>query len=91
MVFTIRSKCAPILTIIQSRLVYCKTRVAPTTATIGHVGFRSKQWIGCHPNHSVAYKAKVGVRGTLGPTRAEIAQLVPKFRSGPDRIYHMWP
>ena len=24
-------------------------------------------------------------------TRAEIAQLVPKFWSGPDRIFHMWP
>ena len=24
-------------------------------------------------------------------SRAEIAKLVPKFRSGPDRIFHMWP
>ena len=23
--------------------------------------------------------------------RAEIAQFVSKFRSGPDRIFHMWP
>ena len=30
------------------------------------------------------------IRATTLP-RAEIAQLVPKFRSGPDRIFHMWP
>ena len=52
---------------IQSRLVYCKTRGAPTTATIDKVGFQSKQWIGCRLNHSVEYTAKVEVRGTLGP------------------------
>ena len=33
--------------VLQSRLVYWKTREAPTTATIGEVGFQSKQWIGC--------------------------------------------
>ena len=27
----------------------------------------------------------------LYATRAEIAQLVPKFQSGPDQIFHMWP
>ena len=50
----------------QSRLVYCKTRRVLSTKTIGKVGFQSKQWIGCRPNHSLVYTAKVGVRGTLG-------------------------
>ena len=41
--------------VFQLRLVYCKARRAPTTETIGKVGFQSKQWIGCRPNHNVAY------------------------------------
>ena len=57
---------------IQSRLVYCKKREAPTTATIGKAGFQSKQWIGCRPTHSVAYTAKVGVRGTLVPCKKRV-------------------
>ena len=51
----------------RARLVYCKTIGAPTNATIGKVGFQSKQKIDCRLNRSVAYKAKVGARGTLGP------------------------
>ena len=57
---------------IQSRLVYCKTKGAPTTAIIGKVGFQSNQWIGCRPNRSVVYKAKLGVRGTLGPCNTRV-------------------
>ena len=33
----------------RTRLVYCKTRGAPSNATIGKVSFQSKQWIGCRP------------------------------------------
>ena len=61
--------------VLQSRLVYCKTRGAPTTATISKVGFQSKHWIGCRPNHSVAYTAKVEVRGTLGPCNKRVSRL----------------
>ena len=48
---------------LQPRLVYCKTRVAPTTGTIGKVGSQSKQWIGCRPNHNVAYTHIYGKGG----------------------------
>ena len=58
----------------RARLVYCKTRGAPNTATVGEVGFQSKQWIGCRPNHSVAYTAKVGVTRTLGPCNIRVLQ-----------------
>ena len=45
-----------------ARLIYCKIRGAPTTATTGiKVSFQSKQWIGYHPNHSVAYAAMWGL------------------------------
>ena len=59
----------------RARLVYCNTRGAPITATIGKVGFQSKQWILCRPNHSVAYTAKVGIRGTLGPCNRRVSRL----------------
>ena len=60
-------KCNTIVINVQSRLIYCKTRGGPTTASIGEVDIQSKQQIGCHPNHSVAYTVKVGVKGTLRP------------------------
>ena len=72
-----------LLLLIQSRLVYCKApkwarpanckmRGAPITATIGKVGYQSKLWIRCRPNHSVAYATKVRVRGTLGPCNKQV-------------------
>ena len=63
------------MSLIQSRLVYCKTRGALTTTTIGKDGFQSKQWIGCRPNHSVAYALKVGVRGNSGLAKDESRDL----------------
>ena len=73
--FEISRKSYRKLYLIQSRLVYCKTREAPTTAIIGKVGFQSKKWIGCHPNNSDAYTAKVGVRRTLGPCNRRVSHL----------------
>ena len=55
----------------ETRLL--KARGALTTSTIGKVGFQSKQWNCCCPNHSVAYKAKV--RGTLGPCNRRVSRL----------------
>ena len=56
----------------RTKPVYCKTREAPTTATIGKVGFQSKQWIGCRPN--TAYPAEVEIKGTLGPCNRRVSR-----------------
>ena len=61
----------------QAKHVYCKTKRASTTATIGKVGFQSKQWIGCRPNNSVAYTDKVRVRGTLAPCNKRVLAALP--------------
>ena len=85
---------------IQLRLVYCTTKRAPTTATIGKVGFQSKQWIGCRPNHSVVYTAKVGVRRTSldcsnNMSECDIVQVMPSLRNpskllhGPNRLLYL--
>ena len=58
-------------------IITVKTRLlqderGSSTATIGEVGFQSKQWIGCRQNHSVAYTAMAAVRGTLGPCNKRV-------------------